>query len=312
MTLYLVFLLVVPFSFAQVCDASTYLDYSVTSELRALDITQITVTPSKEQAGTRFTIRANITDLTSIYLAKANITLANRTFTLVLYDDGAHGDNGANDSIFGAIWDSAGQFPGFYDVNVYVVNSIGQEDTRFESSVFELIQGKCVPMRSSGSQEEKLDIVFVPCDYSSGEEQKFQQDVLAPYGKPQQLAGECGDWDTVIVIADSTAWEGCAYLGGVAHSSSSYPWITVHEFGHSLTRLLDEYSYGPSGSTSGPNCDYRSCARWSGMNGTACIPGCNYDNLYRPTSDSTMRTALNQEFGSLNKKIIEEALDDYD
>jgi len=336
------------------CSATEQLSSDYYGELTAISIDTIDSTPSSEQAGTIFTIKATVTDEAQIQSVAARLYQNDtQVDAFYLYDNGQSGDGVAGDGIYANTWDSATMHEGHYDIKITAQNEYAQNITITKNDVLEILpQGICKPMKSSGSQDDKLDIVFVPCDYNAGEEDKFRTDALAhmnqllgfsPFDEypdsinvyrveklgslscyysgrcvlasgsaARLLASECGDYDKIIVIADSNEWAGCAYLGGIAHASSRYPWITVHEFGHSFGSLADEYSYGSYGSSSQPNCDSSSsCPKWAGVQGTGCFPQCQYDNLYRPTYDSTMRSSYNQDFGPVNKGVLRGLLDGY-
>lgn len=297
------------------CTKQQYLPRGMTTEeFSVLKILHVNSTPASEQVGTIFTIRAAVQDAVNIQPLVAKIRLnGNLVETIYLFDDGMHGDSAKDDYNFANTWDSTGKASGVYDIDITATNVIGQTAHGYANGAINLLDSKCVPIRYSGQSKDKLDIVFVPCDYGASEGDKFRTDaiahmnmllgfspfneynnrtnvfivnrpgalscyysgrcVLAPSSQVYSLAGECKGYDKIIVLAKSTAWAGCAYLGGISHASSSYPWISVHEFGHGYGMLLDEYSYGSSGGTSGPNCDYAGCARWNGLPGTGCFPG---------------------------------------
>lgn len=124
----------------------------------------------------------------------------------------------------------------------------------------------------------------------------------------------CDDWavlsvastvphDEVVVIVNSNEWGGTATLDwGSCFDPDSYA-ITnknllvgaieavIHETGHSMGGLWDEYEYGYEGHRGGegPNCTRDStCKKWAGTPGTGCFKGCTYDNYYRPTKDECL------------------------
>ena len=133
------------------------------------------------------------------------------------------------------------------------------------------------------------------------------------------LASECPN-DNIIVLFKSDEWAGA---GGESMSASSYciastayPWLTIHECGgHHIGQLMDEYSYGTTGSLyfSGANCDTSSsCTKWYGLPGTGCYKDCSYTNLYRATEDDClMRTALVWHFCPVCKRQIKKVLSNY-
>jgi hypothetical protein len=73
-----------------------------------------------------------------------------------------------------------------------------------------------------------------------------------------------------IVVHNSTTYGGAGYTSAdVATTSihSSAPRIAVHELGHSLFDLADEYDYSTSTPSNAPNCTGAGCARWGDMLG---------------------------------------------
>lgn len=75
--------------------------------------------------------------------------------------------------------------------------------------------------------------------------------------------------------------------------------VAVHETGHSMAGLWDEYEYQQAGNYGdGPNCVHDStCALWSGTAGTGCFAGCSYDGMYRPTQNSCLMNTFDAPGG---------------
>jgi len=111
-----------------------------------------------------------------------------------------------------------------------------------------------------------------------------------------------------IVIQNSDTYGGAGYRGAnVATTSlnSLAPKVAVHEIGHSLFNLGDEYTgQTNSGPTSSANCDYVSCSRWSnmfGFNGVNCrSTSCSGGQYY--TSETTMMRDLSYQFEEVNER----------
>lgn len=144
----------------------------------------------------------------------------------------------------------------------------------------------------------------------------------APYG-----------WDQILTLANSTKYGGAGYpgqnVGTVAGGNSLAADIAIHEMGHSLGDLADEYDYGgPTTYTGGELIEANSSIypaatqtaqsmkwfRWIGVNDPAwdgvhnSFEGSSYSVLgvYRPTANSMMRS-LQRPFNlvSAEKLIIE-------
>jgi hypothetical protein len=212
-------------------------------------------------------------------------------------------------------------------------------------------QKVCVDILNSGNPADKLDIVFVGDGYTDlgqfeSDVRKHSAQILETepfksnknkinvhfvnkltsigcsiYGdrcvicdskKSAELASLCPN-DKIIELYNSDRWAGCATLNGDAAASSKYPFISLHEFGHSFGGLWDEYSYGGNGvdTTGSPNCDSSSsCSKWSN-NGNGCFLGCTSDNFYRSVDNGIMRTSGSNTFGTLDESILSRLLNTY-
>lgn len=135
--------------------------------------------------------------------------------------------------------------------------------------------------------------------------------------KARQQAASVGRFPhQVFAIANSSKYGGAGYtssdLGTFAGANSSAPEIAIHELGHSLGNLADEYDYGGPAAYTGAepgaaNVSIYTAAqqqslptkwfRWLGVNNPAfdglvdTYVGANYSTsgIYRPTFNSKMR-----------------------
>lgn len=75
-------------------------------------------------------------------------------------------------------------------------------------------------------------------------------------GKALQAAASAPDFDQIGVLANSTKYGGAGYSGNnlatCSGGNSAAPQVMIHEFGHSIGDLADEYDYGGSTVYSGP------------------------------------------------------------
>lgn len=131
-------------------------------------------------------------------------------------------------------------------------------------------------------------------------------------------------YDKVYVLYNGP-YTGYAYVGGMlAYGTSSTDkgvkvkqGLFVHELGgHALGGLMDEYSYGTTGTSYAPNCSTSSpCSAWAGITGLGCFSTCGYTNLYRATdNNSVMNTAfLNGilSFDTYSTQIVQNQLSSY-
>ncbi|MFG2827453.1 M64 family metallopeptidase [Streptomyces sp. NPDC048434] len=147
-------------------------------------------------------------------------------------------------------------------------------------------------------------------------------------GKVESYASKAPAADLVVMLANSTKYGGAGYndvssqvgYDGIATASSDNDrsdQIAVHETGHSLGKLADEYDYGQSGTYSGPEpaeanlttlsadqmtAQQQKWYRWIGQESpdggaVGAFEGGGYYQygLNRPTENSIMRT-LGREF----------------
>ncbi len=142
--------------------------------------------------------------------------------------------------------------------------------------------------------------------------------------KAYSFANLAPDVDQVIALANSSKYGGAGYsssdLGTAAGGNSAAPQIAIHELGHSLGDLADEYTYGGPSTYSGGEpgaknvsiydaaqmaADERKWHQWLGyvdtrFDGTVgTYEGGNYSafGIYRPTNNSMMRN-LNRKFNA--------------
>jgi len=130
------------------------------------------------------------------------------------------------------------------------------------------------------------------------------------------------DIDQMLALANSSKYGGAGYsgsnLGTAAGQNSSAVQIAIHEMGHSLGNLADEYDYGgpqtyTGGEPSGPNSSLYTAAeqvaqerkwfRWVGATGDprfddpiGSYEGSSYSvfGVYRPSGNSMMRSLSRQ------------------
>jgi hypothetical protein len=95
-----------------------------------------------------------------------------------------------------------------------------------------------------------------------------------------------------------------AAVASVSVNASSAQ-IAIHELGHSLFGLGDEYTFGMGNGDEDPNCDTSNCSKWSdliGKWGVGCKPGKCRDGAWYSAED-TMMESFNWKFGEVNERI---------
>jgi len=143
-----------------------------------------------------------------------------------------------------------------------------------------------------------------------------------------QYASNAPETDQIFAVANSSKYGGAGYpssdLGTYAGGNSLAPDIAIHELGHAMGDLADEYTYGGPTTYTGPEpsavnaskLDSTSMAaaesKWSEWLGTpdeggtcSTFEGCTYSELgvYRPTNNSMMRS-LGRPFNSVSKEAL--------
>jgi hypothetical protein len=104
----------------------------------------------------------------------------------------------------------------------------------------------------------------------------------------------------VLVLVNSSRYGGCASTFAVSYNGSSMSSVQVHELGHSLGLLADEYDY-PNGTYTGSEPSQvnvtisptgQKWSIWHGTDGISAFEGARYYQfgIYRPKSNCMMRS----------------------
>jgi len=157
-----------------------------------------------------------------------------------------------------------------------------------------------------------------------------QRALCVNVGKAYTAAAAAPDIDQVIAISNSTMYGGVGYpgsnLGTAAGRNSAAAQIAIHEMGHSLGNLADEYTYGGPTTYNGNELtpanvsiynstqqlnDNRKWWRWMDAsltgfdNPVSTYEGGNYsvNGVYRPSNNSMMR-ALSRPFNLVSAEQL--------
>ncbi|MFT6069001.1 MAG: hypothetical protein ACJAT2_002246 [Bacteriovoracaceae bacterium] len=130
-------------------------------------------------------------------------------------------------------------------------------------------------------------------------------------GDARKLAKVCNNSEErqILVVHNDTKYGGAGYIkDNIATTSinSLAPKVAVHELGHSLFDLADEYIYSTN-NRGLKNCESSSCRGWSDLiesdfKGAECTPnGCAGGNSF--TCGETVMKSLSLSFGPNNERL---------
>jgi len=102
------------------------------------DISSESVSPFTVYQNNEITIRATATDVSGVATVQARIKnpAGEQIALLTLYDDGAHGDGGANNDVFGNHWNVGSNAYGAYTVDIIANDYLGNYGTSINATSF--------------------------------------------------------------------------------------------------------------------------------------------------------------------------------
>lgn len=129
----------------------------------------------------------------------------------------------------------------------------------------------------------------------------------------KNVASQCPS-DQVIVLVDTKEFCGASkdYSTVCAIDDPRAGLVLVHELGHTIGDLGDEYSYGVEGETDVANCDVEGCSKWAGLPGTGCFKTCGYTNFYRPTNEDSLMNIYVPHFGPVAEIEFQNVFDNFE
>ncbi|WP_083929647.1 M64 family metallopeptidase [Catelliglobosispora koreensis] len=142
--------------------------------------------------------------------------------------------------------------------------------------------------------------------------------------KAQQFASQAPGVDAIVAVGNTTKYGGAGYpsLATVAGGNAQAGRVAIHELGHSVGGLADEYwtagTTYTGGEPSEPNVTKSSsCSKWASYLGRStpdggvigCFQGGHQYNygIYRPSSDSLMRN-INKPFNLVGLDVMDRAI----
>jgi len=145
----------------------------------------------------------------------------------------------------------------------------------------------------------------------------FDDYILCEQFKVKKEAAQCPNDFIVVLVKRNRMQEltnplRSTAISNIVHiNTADKDSVLMHELGHAIGGLADEYLYEREikfNVNKYPNCDVASCPTWAQEQGLECLPGCTYQQYNRPTETSLMKELEVFDFGSWNKKIIEQKL----
>lgn len=131
-------------------------------------------------------------------------------------------------------------------------------------------------------------------------------------------------WDVGVVLDKGGKWGGITFNYQISNIGifDNFQDNFVHEMGHAVGKLSDEYIYQTPATAAqlqslGFNCDIRpGCPKWkniAGLEGAKCIPGCTFPQAFRSTTDSMMNSYKGKprDYNEVSKHGIASYLDVY-
>lgn len=127
-----------------------------------------------------------------------------------------------------------------------------------------------------------------------------------------QIASQV-NYDVVVVVENNNNYAGSGLydypMAFIYRDVSQWArQLLMHEFGHTLFGLSDEYSYGAPYQNPADvreNCDVApNCPKWNSVNGSECVSICGFTNAYRSISNGVMQSPSSSQFGPVNVELI--------
>jgi len=131
----------------------------------------------------------------------------------------------------------------------------------------------------------------------------------------KDIANQCfpsGTHQQAVVIHNSEKYGGAGYKNSNVATTSTHrdgSYVAIHELGHSLFELVDEYEYG-GGDSLGPNCDTKECNKWDDLmnqpdlmskyESVSCVPGCQGNNYF--VGQNSFMDKIKLPVGAINER----------
>ncbi|MCB9673821.1 MAG: hypothetical protein H6737_01815 [Alphaproteobacteria bacterium] len=119
--------------------------------------------------------------------------------------------------------------------------------------------------------------------------------------------------DAIFVLVNDDEYGGAgSFTYSVSFTGPDWIPVAVHELGHVLGELYDEYDYGFDAGAYGVNCaplpPFLPWDAWLDEPGMGAWPGCTYSNLFRPTDSGCRMRELDGPFCPVCREALVRAL----
>jgi len=192
--------------------------------------------------------------------------------------------------------------------------SLWQEKAQWIYGIFE----EYPPMNAGAIPQLSVHYVRIPADGDNGkkcwhncsgiarlmccDEAYFERHAMRQCGSGSKMQ--------VLVIHNSDTYGGAGGRVATASINPAAPQVAIHEIGHSMFGLGDEYTssqHNLGNVPVSPNCDVPGCPKWNDMigdvPGVACFPGrCGHGKWSAP-AEGTVMNYLSEPFGPVNERI---------
>ena len=166
-----------------------------------------------------------------------------------------------------------------------------------------------------GYENDRYTAFFVDTleeDFCEFNCQGFDTLLCCNQGKATKIASKCFPKRSTlqtIVIHNSDEYGGGGYRTANIGTTSTHeegPYVAVHELGHSLFELADEYQDTHFSHSDSANCDVKGCPKWADLDeyegGGLCInKGCEGGNSF--VGEESFMQYLDKPFGDVNLRF---------
>ncbi len=312
---------------------------------------KLLVDPTNSQQGTLFLLNfyypqeAEKQDLSLV------VRKGTETQTVALFDDGLHQDKKSKDSWYGGFFDSTNATPGTYEVvsgnnevlghfevvksGCQLIQGSGREDTikfvilsdkytdlsEFKNDALHLITGKdailTVEPYKSNLDKFSFFVVNANNDFNCQVGCHGISTLVCCDDKAvMDAASQCSFDQLFVLLKDTTLCGSASTYAKICAKNDYAPMVIMHELGHSVGDLADEYLYDTAfggydvGKITSANCDAQGCDKWKDIT-SGCFKGCSYDYLYRSEETNSIMLQYVPEYNLVSQRELSNKISNY-